>query len=278
MNDLRDIAISQIAIPDDRARGLDPAWVEGLAAIIEAEGLIQPIAVRVDGEAFELIAGCHRLSACKALRWETIPAVIYPADFRNTDLIETLENLARRELTALDRAKHLVRFKAAYEAKHGAIERGGDRTSASAKDQSPDIGLWSFHEAVSARTNLSRSSIFAYVAVWNSLLPDSYQRLSALEEIASNFSQLKLLSEQNHDRQDEALGLIETVPNIASIRDALDVLDGIQRQPIAEKKLSVARSAWSRLNQNQKLAFLDGCEAEVRLFAIQKGWLEGSSA
>lgn len=273
MSDLRDIPISQIAVSDDRARGLDPAWVEGLAAIIEAEGLIQPIAVQANGEAFQLIAGGHRLAACKGLRWKAIPAVIYSEDFGDADLIETLENLARRELSALDRAKHLARFKDAYEAKHGAIERGGDRKSAKVQDQSADIALWSFHETVAEKTGLSRRSVFSYISVWNGLLPAGYERLCTLEGLASNLSQLKQLSEQSHDRQDQALGLIETDPKISTVGDALNALDGIERQPVGEKKVTVARGAWARLNQEQRFEFLSGCEDEVRQYAIQKGWI-----
>lgn len=291
MSRLQSIPIASIEVREDRARGIDLAWAEGLAGIIDAEGLIQPIAVIEIGEKltegekdfqplFRLVAGGHRLAACKSLGWEEISAQVYPDDFGNTDLIETLENLARRELTALDKAKHFARFKSGYEAKHGPIQPGPNANSPrngliaeGQENQSPRDGLWSFHEVIAERTGFKRASIFDYLAIWNGLAPNSYERLRALDHIAGNKGQLKQLSEQSHDRQEQALGLIETDPKITTVGDALNALDGIERQPIDEKKITVARGAWTRLNQEQRFEFLSGCEDEVRQYAIQKGWI-----
>jgi ParB family chromosome partitioning protein len=274
MSALQQIAMASISVPADRARGLDRAWVEGLAAIIEAEGLIQPIAVLADGLRFQLIAGGHRLQACKALGWETIPATVYEEGFGDADLIETLENLARRELTALDRAKHFARFRTAYEAKHGPIERGGDRKSEAAQDQSPRDGLWSFHEVIAERTGFKRATVFDYLAIWNGLAPGTYDRLSALPAIADNKAQLANLAGQSDDQQDAILNLIET-DQAGSVAEALDRIAGIEQRAPDEKRYSAARSAWKRLNQAQRHQFLADNEEEVRLFAKQRGWIDG---
>ena len=278
MSLLQTISIARIDVPEDRARGLDHAWVEGLAAIIEAEGLIQPIAVKVIGEhingepLYKLMAGGHRLAACKALGWETMPATVYDAGFGDADLIETLENLARRELTALDKAKHFARFKAAYEAKHGPIEKGGDRKSGAAKNQSPRDGLWSFHDAISDRTGFKRTIIFDYLGIWYRLAPDSYERISALASVADNKAQLKALSEQTHDVQDQALGLIEA-EKAGSVADALDLIAGIHRKSGQDAVIGRAVSAWSRLSQVQRFGLFDNFEADIRAYANQRGWL-----
>jgi ParB family chromosome partitioning protein len=286
MSNIGSITIARIEVSDDRARGLDTAWVEGLASIIEAEGLIQPIAVKRIGEhingdpLYKLMAGGHRLAACKALGWGTIPAVVYEAGFGGADLIETLENLARRELTPLDRAKHFARFKAAYEAKHGPIQPGPKTTNSprngliagEADNQRAQDGFWSFHEVIAERTGFKRSSIFEYLAIWNGLATGSYERIAAQDKVARNKGQLKKLSEQNHDRQDQALGLIET-GKASGVDEALDQIDEVFRQSPAEKRLTVARGAWSRLTQSQKRAFLADNEHEVRQFAIERGWI-----
>lgn len=285
VTDIKRINIASIEVSDDRARGIDPAWVEALAAIIDAEGLIQPIAVKVIGERlgrdgaedellYRLVAGGHRLAACHALGWECIQAAVYDETFGNTDLIETLENLARRELTPLDRAKHFARFKVGYETKHGPIQRGGDRKSDAAKDQTDTMSVWSFHETIAERTGFTERTIFRYLAVWDGLAPESYDRLCALQSLASNFSQLKKLSEQNHDRQEEALGLIEA-NRAGTVDEALALIDDIYQPTLAEKRLSTARGAWSRLNQSERLSFLADNEDEVRQYAVRKGWISG---
>ena len=39
-------------------------------------GLLNPITVRVDGKGYRLIAGYHRLEACKAIGWLEIDACV----------------------------------------------------------------------------------------------------------------------------------------------------------------------------------------------------------
>ncbi|MCM0751161.1 hypothetical protein DEA98_06755 [Brucella pseudogrignonensis] len=54
------IKLSDIDIPEDRARDLDMDWAQALASMIAAQGLINPITVRmVDGRP-RLVAGLHR--------------------------------------------------------------------------------------------------------------------------------------------------------------------------------------------------------------------------
>ncbi|MEM1284919.1 MAG: ParB/RepB/Spo0J family partition protein [Pseudomonadota bacterium] len=274
MNDLREIAISDITVRADRVRPLDEAAAEGLAQTIEAEGLLQPITVREVSEGFELVAGRHRLAACTALHWAVIPAMVVRGDDTDVALMETLENLARNELSALEKAAHFARFKLAYEAKYGPVQRGGDRRSPEATDQSPDLGLWSFNDTIAERTGFKRSTIFAYVAVWTGLDHGQYERLCALPQVADNFSQLRVLAAQSHDRQDHALGLIEN-GKAATVGDAISMIDDVHKPSPAEKRVTVARGAWLRLNQTERQAFLADNEDEVRRFAVERGWIVG---
>ncbi|MEM6384369.1 MAG: ParB N-terminal domain-containing protein [Pseudomonadota bacterium] len=267
------IEIDQITVPDDRARAVDPAWVEGLAGVIDAEGLISPIAVLEEGKGYRLIAGAHRLEACRSLGWEQITATVYEEGFEDADLIETLENLVRRELSALDRAKHFARFKVAYEAKHGPILVGRPKSDPDPNDNSAKFALFSFHEAIADHTGLSKRSIFDGLKVWSDLDTSQYERLSKLP-LADNFSQLRALSEQNHERQDEVLGVLETRQDVNSVQDALDVLDGIERQAPAEKRFGAAVGAYGRLSEGERQTFLENHEDDVRSFAIAKGWLK----
>ena len=92
-------------------RPLVTADVDKLAASIKEIGLIQPITVRavtvINGVAeggFQIVAGHHRVAACRALGWDEIDAiVIESAGHLQAELIEIDENLCRSELTASQR-------------------------------------------------------------------------------------------------------------------------------------------------------------------------------
>lgn len=75
-------------------------------------------------EGFTLIAGMHRLEACKQLGWETIPAVVLTVEPTVRDIAEIDENIVRNELTALERAEQLLKRKLLYEALYPDTKAG----------------------------------------------------------------------------------------------------------------------------------------------------------
>jgi len=91
------VATAQIDVPDDRARGFDPAWAAALAAMIAAQGLLQPILVRLlPGGRYALVAGLHRLRAFGLLGRASIPVHISAAGSDDAArLDEVRENLGR---------------------------------------------------------------------------------------------------------------------------------------------------------------------------------------
>ena len=64
------------------------------------------------------LAGLHRLEACRALGWATIPVTVVATDTLRNELAELDENLVRRQLTALQEADALAWRKELYEALH----------------------------------------------------------------------------------------------------------------------------------------------------------------
>ncbi len=70
------VRIDQIYVPTGRRGTLDPDKVNELAESILDVGQQVAISVRKDGKRFVLVAGFHRLEACKALGEETITAII----------------------------------------------------------------------------------------------------------------------------------------------------------------------------------------------------------
>lgn len=114
----------------NQPRPLLTAQVDMLAASIKDVGLIQPITVTqcvavsgVAEQGFQIVAGHHRVAACRALGWMEIDAlVIEDASHLQSELIEIDENLCRAELTASQRSGYTKRRKQIWEALHPEIQ------------------------------------------------------------------------------------------------------------------------------------------------------------
>ena len=71
---------------------------------IRAEGLLQPVVVRVVGERFQLIAGERRWRACRELGMKQLPARVIEASDAASASISLIENLQREELNPIEEA------------------------------------------------------------------------------------------------------------------------------------------------------------------------------
>jgi ParB family chromosome partitioning protein len=96
------VAIAQISIGSNR-RPLKAEKVSELMESIKANGLLNPITLDRN---LNLIAGLHRLTACKLLGIEEIECnILNYDDVNRARLAEIDENLIRSELDALERAE-----------------------------------------------------------------------------------------------------------------------------------------------------------------------------
>ncbi len=96
------VAIDKISIGSNR-RPLKDEKVAELMESIKANGLLNPITL---DQKLNLIAGLHRLTACKLLGLNQIECKIIPyEDADHSRLAEIDENLIRSELDALERAE-----------------------------------------------------------------------------------------------------------------------------------------------------------------------------
>lgn len=121
------IPLSMI-VSSDGARPLVDAAVAVIAESIERVGLLQPIIVQetklmrggVFAPGYRLVAGHHRVEACRRLGWQMIDAIELGEDvsFLEKELIEIDENLCRAELTPAQRAAAIKRRKEIWEALH----------------------------------------------------------------------------------------------------------------------------------------------------------------
>lgn len=110
---IQKLPIDQIFRRPD-VRPLDEVVVAGLVESISSVGLINPIRVRVSGGRWEVIAGSHRLAACKRLGLADIECIVAEDDDIIAELAMIDENLCRAELSPSDRARQTARRKAIY--------------------------------------------------------------------------------------------------------------------------------------------------------------------
>ena len=118
-----EISLSQVVVGDNRR---DLRGIKQLADSIREIGLLNPITVLDNNR---LVAGYHRLEACRSLGWLSIPATIVTMSAVDAELAEIDENLIRNELNVLERSEQFKRRKELYEAKYpdsrSVRERGG---------------------------------------------------------------------------------------------------------------------------------------------------------
>lgn len=88
----------------------DETGLEELADSIREHGVIQPIIVRQLGEKYELIAGERRTKASALAGLTTIPAIVRNMDDRESAKVSLLENLQRKNLSAIEEARTYKRI------------------------------------------------------------------------------------------------------------------------------------------------------------------------
>lgn len=153
---------------EDRIRSVDAARVEALSDSIAEVGLLNPITVyerdvirsgnSVPG--YGLIAGAHRLEACRALGLAEIDVAVVVLEGPRRVIAECDENLCVVGLSEVDRALFTAKRKAAYEAlhpetAHGAIGNGREK-SRQVGDSSPPSR---FTTDTAAKTGASERSV-----------------------------------------------------------------------------------------------------------------------
>jgi N6-adenosine-specific RNA methylase IME4 len=171
-----------------------------LADSIAKVGLLQPIVATSSGR---LVAGYHRLEACKSLGWSEIPAMVVDLSNLATELAEIDENLIRNELDVLERGEHLLRRKEIHEALHPETKHGGDRTQvADSATCSPR-----FSQDAATKTGVSERSVQTDVQIARDLSPDVKEVIRDTP-LADRKDDLLKLSRMGEDEQRDVAGRV----------------------------------------------------------------------
>jgi ParB family transcriptional regulator, chromosome partitioning protein len=202
------VNIEQVNFNSNR-RTLDNGKVEELMKSISVNGLINPITLDKN---YNLIAGLHRLTACKLLGYKEIECNVVP--YKNKDrarLAEIDENLIRNEVKGLERAelwreRELILERLELRAKSGDNQyrrQGGEMISSPLQTTS----------AIAKELGYSERAFQYDLQIANDILPEVKKRIegtpiaestSVLLEIARSGKQERESAERAEQAAQEA--------------------------------------------------------------------------
>lgn len=113
-------------------RDMHPEQLEELAESIKAQGVMQPIVVRMIGpDRYEIIAGERRWRATQLAGLDKIPAVIRDVPDEAAIAMALIENIQREDLNPIEEAMALKRLQDEFELTHQEVAQavGKSRTT-----------------------------------------------------------------------------------------------------------------------------------------------------
>ena len=276
------IPINEIQV-GKRLRALRENAVEQLMESIGKIGLQTPISVATKSPGFgtrisyHLIAGAHRLEACKRLGWGEIEVRMGP--IYESEIWEIDENLCRAELTELERGEHLARRKELYESLHPETRHGANRQPSG---QFGHTEIPRFSEDTSGKVGLSDTVIRRAIRRVDKIDKRVRDRIRQNPNIADSRVELDALASLDKDHQKKAVKLVEKGA-VTTIRETKAQLAPLEKPTPSPPTLLVSgRFSWlaRRQFENTDPALWDRLDTalidEVR--EIRRGLKPGSAA
>jgi ParB family chromosome partitioning protein len=108
---------------------MDEASLDGLAASIREQGIMQPILVRpVEGARFEIIAGERRWRAAQRAGLTEVPALVRNVPDQAALALALIENIQREDLNPLEEAQGIARLIAEFGLTHETAAKAVGRS------------------------------------------------------------------------------------------------------------------------------------------------------
>ena len=123
----------------------EPEALQELADSIRAQGVVQPIVVRPEGDHFELVAGERRWRAAQKAGLSKVPAVVKVFDDQTAAAVSLIENIQRENLNPLEESTALKRLVDEFEMTHQQVADTVARSRATVsnllrlQDLNPDV-------------------------------------------------------------------------------------------------------------------------------------------
>ena len=141
--------------PFQPRREFDQKAIDELAESVRKHGVLQPLLVRANGDAYQLIAGERRWRAARQVGLETIPCRVVVLEDQQVCEAAIEENLKREDLNVIEKA---VAFKEYLERFGGTIEELGKQLSMNRSTISNMLRLLELPEEVQTAVRQERIS------------------------------------------------------------------------------------------------------------------------
>jgi ParB family chromosome partitioning protein len=183
-----EIDIDRLSPNELQPRGvMDPSALEDLSRSIVANGIIQPIIVRKDGDRFRIIAGERRWRAAKMAGLVRVPIVVRdvaPGDGQSLLEMALVENIQRENLNPIEEALAYKRLSEEFRLTQEAIATAVGKDRATVANMMRLLRLPDEIRAEVASGRLSTGHARALLM----LASESDQRTAAREVIARGLS------------------------------------------------------------------------------------------
>ncbi|MBF0182114.1 MAG: ParB N-terminal domain-containing protein [Magnetococcales bacterium] len=200
----------EFIIINKRLRQIRSEAVAILVQSIRELGLLNPILITPeltdDGQEiglYRLVAGYHRLEACRQLGMTEIAANIVTIQTVDQRLAEIDENLCRSELNHLERAEHLAERKSLYEMKYPQTRQGAAGASKRWEENANEIN--SFASDTAQKTGATERNIQKAVRRANNISQEIRDAIRDVASIADNSLELDALANLEEQEQKAAV-------------------------------------------------------------------------
>ena len=248
------MTVAQVLIADieigQRLRSYDGDKVAALMDSIRELGLRTPVSlVRQGEENFRLVAGLHRLEACRRLGWEHIDALFVDTLGEiDQQMWEIDENLVRAELSEGERSEHLMRRKQLFEKKREEERVSGKREGVKPQHET------GFATDTAERTGLTKRHINRSIRRAERIATDVREAIR-LSPSFRKAVELDALADLNHEDQRRAVHLVAS-DEVRSFREAKDRLMSGKPTSNQERQMRALVAAWKAASEEARAAFL----------------------
>lgn len=219
------VRISDIVIGENR-RAIDDDVVNNIRESIRSVGLLNPITIGTNNK---LIAGAHRLEACRMLGWTEIESNCINLAGLETELAEIDENLIRNDLDVLEQGVYCLR-------RDRVLEELGIRAKAHRPVKGADSAPLTTTADIAQQAGMSERTFQQRKQIAESLTPEVHEIIRGTG-LADNASQLLNLARVAVPKQKEIAEIV--------VRDNVSVPDAkkeIRKQEIQEQRQEIANS------------------------------------
>ena len=205
----------------------DENGLKELSASIKEHGIIQPLVLRRLGDKYEIIAGERRYKAAKMAGLTGVPAIISELDDRRSAEVAIVENVQRRDLSAIEEAKS---YKALLDKGYSTQEELAKKMGLSQSAISNKLRLLSLSESVQNALmagKISERHARSLLQVSNHIEQDKWLSRVIKERLTVKDLETLLkeeLKKSTEDKEDD-IPIIELTPNFEAMKqNATDII------------------------------------------------------